>query len=132
MRRREFITLFGGAAACPLAARAQQRSLLTIVLFHSQTPATTQAYLHAFYQGLAEVGYEQGRNVAIEHRWAEGHAERQPALAAELVARRVAVIVVDTTGFARIAKAATPDIPSVFGDTGAVTVEFGLVMVTNG
>ena len=131
MRRRDVITLLGGVATWPLTTRAQQRSLPTIGWLHSQTPETTQAYMHAFYQGLAEVGYEQGRNVAIEHRWAEGHAERQPALAAELVARRVAVIVADTTGFAQIAKAATPDIPIVFAGAGADPVEFGLVASLN-
>jgi len=87
--------------------------------------------MRAFYQGLAEVGYAEGRNVAIEHRWAEGHAERRAALAADLVARQVAVIVVDTTVFAQIAKAATQTIPIVFAGAGADPVEFGLVASFN-
>src|SRR5262249_46056416 len=130
MRRRDFIAGLG-AATWPLVASAQQRPLPTIGWLHSQTPETTKAYMHAFYRGLAEAGYEEGRNVAIEHRWAEGHAERQPALAAELVARHVAVILVDTTGFARVAKAATSGIPIVFAGAGADPVEFGLVARLN-
>jgi putative ABC transport system substrate-binding protein len=87
--------------------------------------------MRAFYRGLAEVGYAESRNVAIEHRWAEGHSERRPALVADIVAQQVAVIVVDTTGFARVAKAATQTIPIVFSGAGADPVEFGLVASFN-
>jgi putative ABC transport system substrate-binding protein len=89
------------------------------------------AIMHAFYQGLAEVGFAEGRNVAIEHRWDEGLAERGPALAAGLVARQVAVIVVDTTASAQIAKAATQTIPIVFAGAGADPIQYGLVASFN-
>jgi putative tryptophan/tyrosine transport system substrate-binding protein len=130
MRRRDFISGLGASAAWPLAAGAQ-RSLSTIGWLHTETPETHQAFMHAFYEGLAEIGYEEGRNIAIEHRWAEGHAERRPALADDLVARQVAVIVVDTTGFAQIAKAKTQTIPIVFASAGADPVDFGLVASFN-
>jgi putative tryptophan/tyrosine transport system substrate-binding protein len=135
MQRRDFIAGLG-AAAWPLVARSQQRSLPTIGWLHTGTPTPFPSprgvgQMPAFYQGLAEVGYAEGRNVAIEHRWAEGHAERRPALAADVVARQVAVIAVDTTVFAQIAKAATQTIPIVFAGAGADPVEFGLVASLN-
>ena len=125
MRRREFIAGLGSAAAWPLGARAQQRAVPTIGWLHS-SQEREQDYIPAFYRGLAQTGYVEGRNVAVEHRWPEGHPERSPALAAELVHRQVAVIVVITTNGSLIAKAATQTIPIVFL-TGDSPVQVGLV-----
>ena len=119
MRRREFITLLGGAAAWPLAARAQQAGKVPVIgYFGSGTPLTDSQWLAAFVQRMRELGWVDGRNVAIEVRWAEGRNERFAEIAAELVRLKVDVILTHNTAPALAAKRATSVIPIVFAVSG--------------
>jgi len=126
MRRREFVTLVGGAAAWPLTAIAQQPVIPVIGFLGGADPIGLAPQIEAFRLGLRDYGYIEGQNIAIEFRWAEGRYDRSPAMAADLVHRQVAVIVASATPSAVAAKGATSTIPIIFG-IGGDPVKLGLV-----
>ena len=126
MRRREFITILGGVAAWPFAARAQQAATPVIGFLSAGRSENMGDYVAAFHRGLAEGGFAEGRNVGIEYRWSEGDTDRLPALAEDLVRRQVALVVAATTPASLAAKAATQTVPIVFV-IGTDPVGIGLV-----
>jgi putative ABC transport system substrate-binding protein len=128
IRRREFITLIGGAVAWPVAVRAQQ-VVPVLGYLSSESPASSAVRLAAFHQGLKGAGFIEGQNLAVEYRWAEGRIDRLPALASDLIQRRVSAIFAFGPA-APVAKAATRTIPIVF-EVGSDPVAIGLVAALN-
>ncbi len=131
MKRRDFITLFGGAAVSwPLGARAQQPGTPVVGFINAASAQGYKRQLAAFLRGLREMGYVDGRNVVVEYRWADGQNDQLPTMAADLVRRQVAVIAATSTPAAVAAKAATATIPIIF-ETGSDPVRLGLVASLN-
>jgi len=126
VKRREFILALGGAAAWPLAGRAQQPTTPVIGFLSGRSPDDSVDLVEGLRGGLGQEGYVEGKNVAIEYRWAEGHFDRLPTLAADLVERRVVMIVAVTTPAALVAKGTTSRVPIVFV-AGGDPVNLGLV-----
>src|SRR6266446_203568 len=126
MNRREVLLLLGGMMTAAPAVRAQRKAMPVIGFLNSGSPGPSAHLMTAFHQGLSETGYVEGQNLAIEYRWAEGDYDRLPALAADLIARKVDVIVTSATPGIAAAKGATSMIPIVF-EIGADPVAIGLV-----